>query len=843
LSTIVGENRSRELLLAWLHLAVLWAFGFAQPLFEVLADSPEFFVARGNTRADIIILALGVTVLPPTALAGVELLLVRVERARRLLHALFVGALVAAIALQALKDSSAGSSAVLIAGAAALGLGFVVAYVRTRVAPMILTVLSPAPLVLLVAFVVFSPVGKLVLPQGDEGEAAAEVRGDTPVVLVVFDELSVASLLDSRHRIDERRFPNFAELARGSTWYRNATTVADETTEAVPAILTGQVVRDEDALPIVSDHPRNLFTLLGSDYSFHVEESVTRLCPERLCERSAERGSLGERLESLVSDLSVVSLHLLLPDDLRSDLPAVDQTFSDFRDDRPGDLRAGDARRDPRIKLTADKFEGRHRTVANFIDGLRPSPTRPTLHFLHSQLPHLPWEYLPLGQRYPGGKGTPGLFQDLWVKRPLFGRMALQRYLLQLAYVDRLLGRLLARLHATGLYDRSLLIVMSDHGVSFRPGRFRRLVTPDTIGDIAGIPLFVKMPGQREGVVHDGHARSVDVLPTIADQVGNRSRWSFDGRPLARLAPRARGPVTVARHDEGAVIVGFSRYGARLAEAARRIIDLFGTGDGVEGVFRGGRDGDLVGLAPAALPAAPSLSAGFELAEPALFASVDPDGPFVPSLVNGRLTGGASDGERLALAVNGRIGAVSESYRDGGRVLFGAMLPVGAFRPRRNDVEVYRVEGSGGGRRLAPYRGVRQARLARRGGREVVVLRSGREVPIFPDAIDGYVEGIDGRGTSLRVSGWAADTSRRRLPERVMVFADGRLLAAGAPSIARPDVARAHGRAVERSGYSLATTTAAAPALADPSRVRVFALLGDRASELKPTESLAGGGS
>ena len=41
----------RELLLAWLHLAVLWSLAFAQPLFDILADSPEFFVARGNTAA------------------------------------------------------------------------------------------------------------------------------------------------------------------------------------------------------------------------------------------------------------------------------------------------------------------------------------------------------------------------------------------------------------------------------------------------------------------------------------------------------------------------------------------------------------------------------------------------------------------------------------------------------------------------------------------------------------------------------------------------------------------------------------------------------------------------
>ncbi len=57
---------------AWAHLAVLWALAFAQPLFDVLADSPEFFVARGNTRADILIFASVLVLVPPTILVGIE---------------------------------------------------------------------------------------------------------------------------------------------------------------------------------------------------------------------------------------------------------------------------------------------------------------------------------------------------------------------------------------------------------------------------------------------------------------------------------------------------------------------------------------------------------------------------------------------------------------------------------------------------------------------------------------------------------------------------------------------------------------------------------------------------
>ena len=54
-----------------------------------------------------------------------------------------------------------------------------------------------------------------------------------------------------------------------------------------------------------------------------------------------------------------------------------------------------------------------------------------------------------------------------------------QRHLLQVEFTDRLLGRALDELHATGLYDRSLIVVTADHGESFgRPGQRPRRRPP-----------------------------------------------------------------------------------------------------------------------------------------------------------------------------------------------------------------------------------------------------------------------------------------------------------------------------------------------------------------------------
>ena len=60
----------------------------------------------------------------------------------------------------------------------------------------------------------------------------------------------------------------------------------DYTFWAVPAILDGRRPAVEE-LPVVADHPQNLFTLLsGSGYEVHASEPVTRLCPAGICARS-----------------------------------------------------------------------------------------------------------------------------------------------------------------------------------------------------------------------------------------------------------------------------------------------------------------------------------------------------------------------------------------------------------------------------------------------------------------------------------------------------------------------------------------------------------------------------
>ena len=393
-----------------------------------------------------------------------------------------------------------------------------------------LTVLAAAPLVFLGLFLLHSPTSKLVISSGTAEAAAIRTRATTPIVFLLLDEFPVIDLQQADGGIDAKRFPNFARLAASSTWYRNTTTVSASTTVAVPAILTGQKPK-RGALPVFRDHPNNLFTLLGKRYRMVVHESQTRLCPQRLCkQKTAEH-----RLPAVVALLRRARR-----------LPAPDRAAgagaAPARDRRVvGQLRrAGRARTtapavtDSNVppKVDLDTFYlSRVRDFRRFVASFRkPGSGPPTLYFLHDLLPHTPWLYFPDGRaRAVSSTNAPGRNGERWFNGQL-ATQAWQRHLLQVGYTDRLLGTFIARLHKVGLWDKALVIVTPDHGISFRGGDLRRRPTRENLAELGFTPLFVKYPGQSEGQVVDSrHVTTLDILPTIADVLGITIPWHVAG--------------------------------------------------------------------------------------------------------------------------------------------------------------------------------------------------------------------------------------------------------------------------------------------------------------------------
>jgi hypothetical protein len=691
-------TRFRTEVRSFLELFVLTGFVVAQPLFDVAGRSPDFFLFRRADRADILLLVALVVLGPALLLWAAEALVgVAVSSLRRTAHLAVVAGLLLLLGVEVLKKLTPVRGVPLLLLALACGLAASLVYARSTVSRLWLRYATPAPLVFVLLFVTVSPVGRLVLPGGDAGRARVAVPAEAraPVVMLFFDEFPMMSLLDSRGRIDRRLFPNLAGFAGDATWYRNATGIGPFTPYAVPAMLTGRYPTRRGVAPSYTEYPDNLFTMLAGSYNVRAFETVTQLCPPRVCTATTgDRGGTGWR--ALARDLAGVWARIVSP--RRSD----ENPAAQFSEDtvRERQQAAGATPKKPGPTFRFDQLKANQPArFADFLEQLG-AGDQPTLSFLHLLLPHQPWKYLPSGARYTYPPINFGYDRKAgWTKQAPPALLAQQRHLLQLAYTDRLVGEVVRRLKAQGLYDKALVVMTADHGISFTPGRAQRTLQDGNAHELMWVPLFIKAPRQRSGAVSDRNWEQVDLLPTIADTLKVKVPWRVDG--VSAMAPER------SRREKWF----FNRPGRRLevdgprnqALALRGVTDRIARPqDGEDGLFEVGRFADLVGRRPEAVGLAGSSGLVARLNDPESLQAVDP--ATVPALISGALTGRQPGAPvPLAVAVNGTIGAVGVTFAQGDAPqTFATMVDDSLFEPGTNSVRLYLVERTPAGPRLHP---------------------------------------------------------------------------------------------------------------------------------------------
>ena len=474
-----------------------------------------------------------------------------------------------------------------------------------------------------------------------DSDAAAKKPRRPHVVLVVFDEFPGDTLLGPHGRIDAGRFPNFAALAGDSTWFHNAHTAYDSTTKAVPLVLDGIRPR-RHTLPIVRDHPHSIFTALGRrGYRIVTSEEATAMCPRRYC-----------------------------PSERRK---------------RPAII--------PNLK------GGRAERFGQFIRSIHAS-RRPTLWMKHALLPHGPWVYLPSGlhsrpegpELLPGMQTVPG-FYDQYVTDHNE-----QRYLLQLGFVDRLLGRLVARLKNEGMYDDTLIVVTADHGFAWQVGvPTRRSVSRSNVNELGPVPMFVKAPSQKRGRVNDALAQTLDVTPTIADVLNVPLGYRADGSSAFSRVVRARRQVSLTTRDFSSIVrMPAGQWEAQRRAVVRRRLRRLGSGDWASLYTSLGPHRELIGQEVTSARSSAGARATISLSPS--FAHVRRSSGVVPCQIAGRIRdSGSTRGRDLAIAVNGRIEAVGRSFHLKGETAesYSVMVPEDALRDGSNTVEVLEVTDEG----------------------------------------------------------------------------------------------------------------------------------------------------
>jgi hypothetical protein len=650
-------------------------------------------------------------------------------------------------------------------------------------------------------------------------------------------------LLDESGAIDRLRFPHFAALADEADFFRNATTVAETTSFAVPAIATGLYPAWQQP-PTTAAYPQNLFTLLAESHDLNVFEPLTKLCPRDLCVAGPAEVPRAERLAGVLSDLFPIYLHVVLPEDWTRGLPDVTSTWRDFARRDPGDPKAW-------YQQLRSRRDDMHWVFSEFIARVV-NRGRPALHFLHANIPHGPYKYLPSGVEYrtapihPNTRKHGGEALDLeWAET-----QALQRHLLQVGYADTMWGALRERLEREGLWDDALVVVTADHGVSFTPGVPSRQLGSEALNaaDLMLVPLFVKRPGQHAGSVSDRNVETVDILPTIVDVLDGRLPKPVNGRSLldADAPPRTRKVVYRSqvrgprdRRERGIL-------GPELPDrfdTVARIGELFGRQTGVSGLYDVGPHRELIGRSVASLPLGEALPFAVRVAGRADYDEIDTSSGYLPALVAGKLSGTdvPASGLNLAVAVNGSIRAVTRTFEHTERsARFVAMVPEAAFRDHRNDVEVFVVREQARGLSLRPTQ-VRPTTTyavakAHDGTLAALLSSEGRLVPVVEDAVRGQVKR---KGDTF--AGGVLDVRRERLAEAVLMFDDGRFLTAHplrageVETLATEDLANGEGHTTQVSIPQFEFSVSGLAAVPEDDRdasLRFVGISEDAASEL-----------
>ena len=670
-------GRSRLEFRAALEIMALCGLVITQPLLDVTGRSPDFFLFHGAGAGQILLLVALFALLPPVGLwcAG-ALVGLAGPTARALAHTVTLAGLLSALAIQVGKQLLPLRGIPLLLVALIIGAAGGYAYRRWQIPGQLLRVASVGPLVFVSIFVFVSPTSAVVLPGAGSGTTSGATRdtaGHPPVVMLVLDEFPLVSLLDDGGAIDAERFPNIARLAGESTWYRNSTAVSGWTPYALPAMLTGQYPSVERA-PHYSQYPENLFTAFGAAYDIRAQETITQLCPPAQCpDRSA--GTRGG-LPTLVSESIALLMEILSPYDSDRDPEASYREPTAQEAGRTTDPEPEPTPTDPKFRWgTLD--ENQPARFTDFIAGLRRT-AEPTLHFLHLLLPHSPWNYLPSGVRY---ESAPRMRSDGdgWVS------LAYERHLAQVEYTDRLIGETLRTLDESGLYDEALVVVTADHGVSFTPGVQGRSLAAvqQSPAEVLWVPTFIKAPGERVGRVDDRNWEHVDLLPTIAEHAGVEVSWRTDGASALGSARAGSDKRYHNEPDEPTTIPGSATFAELISGAGAPTLP-------------DPPSPELVGRAVAELTVADGGGTATVM-NLAAFGEVDPASGRLPALVYGTVPGSVPDGATLAVAVNGRVGAVVPVVEpDQGGRRFAALLPDDSlFVAGGNQLEIFEVADGG----------------------------------------------------------------------------------------------------------------------------------------------------
>jgi len=672
---------------AVLPITAMCVMAISHPLYDLLVreDHATFFVAHDSKAIDIYLLVLALSVALPLAIFCVLWMAKLLSRQLgRFLYAFAMFVLFTALFLPASEKLFGPLGWTNVAIAVGTALVCTLLFAARSWARQVLSLAAIGAVVSPVLFL-GNPVVRDFLASPDVQDYQIKLFDRTypHVVMIVFDEFPLVSLLDEDRLIDSVRFPNFARLAAKSTWYRNTVTPHTTTPTAIPAILTGRYINQSQPVVGASGFPESLVSHLRATHQLRGVEVVTTFFDATEAQQLSP--ALRVRLGSLGSDVLVLLGHVILPQPMVGRLPSIHSQWSDFR---------------PLQVVSEPLRSDRPLSVRNFMQLLKTTPrSTPAFLYFHLLLPHSPLRYNDDGRNYGNelhgyGLGTRSATPHTFASNRQDALLIHQAHLLQTRFVDLILGEILEELETLGLFEDSLLVVTSDHGIGYLWYEADEADQQELFSlrapEVYWVPFFLKMPGQDRGEVVDERVVTVDIFPTIADALGKPIPWDVDGYSLLNRPDALGTREGTGNPDQRETWLPEGAWDNRALEAKIRI---FGQHD-LEGLYFIGPFKDLVGRDVTALPIEDNHPNAPQFT---VFShdQVDPGNGPVPLYLKGELIPPQPDHHpddlHLAIAINGTIWGTATTVVRQDRLTFTMRIPIEAWSEGGNSVSLLAI--------------------------------------------------------------------------------------------------------------------------------------------------------
>jgi hypothetical protein len=398
-------------------------------------------------------------------------------------------------------------------------------------------------------------------------------NSDTPVFFIIFDELSSYLLLDHNKEIDGNFFPELKEFSKTSTWYPNATAQVSETLTTTSSLFSGyDFIKDCKTNKKLCEHSiiwglvrgksptKDIRKLSGIESKtnkidlwhpldkYKVQKNTLKIIGEQ------KYGSLNKSLKGYLK--SIIDIFLL-------SLQNPNWSITIFGADTYLDLSSSKHAKGAIVDGLPESYgflacaTKANRAIIRFnLFNDRIDPDKYLINSILTSLTHAPLCF-----------DTDGVVEVVYPIRPILDNgkvnylpdaVAMTEYtqtsctndetaynvrrsrINQSMLATKMFNKTIAKIKQLGIFDKSLIVAVSDHGVgflgpSFGRGNYMGRKKEDILDNRmmnASILLMIKYPYQKKAETDYRMVRPVDVGATLMEILKFKPPWDIDGQSL-----------------------------------------------------------------------------------------------------------------------------------------------------------------------------------------------------------------------------------------------------------------------------------------------------------------------